>query len=130
MPFDNTSTETTVDTPASLMLEAAIRLIEQPKHWCQGMPEVFRDDDVAYCAWGATRQACAWNAGRPASDGEWAANNGEWTDRFFQAVYALNAVARRHSYRDISYLNDNARTTHAMMLEVMREAVEYARGMS
>ncbi len=112
MPFDSTPTEITVDTPASLMLEAAIRLIEQPKHWCRGIAEeIIPGGGRAYCAWGAVREA----------------TGSKWADGFRDSCDALNLVAARYGYANIAYLNDDAHTTHAMVLEVMREAAEYAR---
>ncbi len=124
MPFDNTPTEIIVDTPTSLILEAAITLIERPGCWCRGVHSAYLSDGmVAYCALGAAREA--WAAAGPASNGESAE---EWAVDLFQADHALNAAARVRGYADVADLNDDPSTTHAMVLEVMREAVEIARG--
>lgn len=114
MPFDNTPTEITVDTPASLLIEAGIKLIAKPEHWCRGAAHMVLPSGVdAYCIWGAVRAA---------------GKDAEWTDGFCQAQSALNTVAHIHYHRDIGRLNDDPRTTHARALEVMRDAAEIARG--
>jgi hypothetical protein len=112
MPFDNTPAE--IDTPASRLIEAAIRLIEQPEHWGRGASSIERPTGVAYCAWGAVREA----ADRMGAYG------------FLPAETALEAAAKARGYWCTTAMNDHARTTHATVLEVMREAAEIARGWS
>lgn len=112
MPFDNTPTEITVDTPASLLIEAGIKLIAKRKHWCRGTAVKYRlSGDVAFCAWGATRASSV---------------DGELSYEFAQANDALNAAARKRYYQDIADLNDHA--THAMVLAAMHDAAAIARG--
>lgn len=116
MPFDNTPTEITVDTPASLAIEAGIKLIEQPEHWCRGAPMMFLlGGGVAYCAWGAVRESMDRKVAPVRAFG------------LGPAEEALEAAAKRYYYKNIADLNDDPTTTHAMVLQVMREAAELAR---
>jgi len=84
------------------------------EHWCKGASSIELPWGNAYCAWGALHEASIDLAGmrRPA---------------FGPAEVALQAAANARGYTTAAGMNDDARTTHAMVLDAMYEAADIAR---
>lgn len=109
MPFDCTPPRPKTHTDDSLLLLRAMKLIERERNWIRGTLKKRRWFGWRYCMVGALVAAS-----RPSFPGE------------DEAYRFLFKACRAHGTSAVAIFNDHPTTTHALVLQVYREAIDLA----